>query len=199
MGSMSPLQRGQQGLRYVPEDRQHTGTAPSLSVAENLLLRRYSQRPCRQGPWLRLGAMDDFCDEQVQRLQIDTAGLDQSVRLLSGGNLQKVILAREVSDEALLILAMNPTRGLDVWATTEVRRLLLATRARQAAVLLCSEDLEELLALSDRLAVMASGKVVGLFERDEFDLNEIGRLMVGGAECGTRNREQGTRSKNAEC
>ena len=187
MGPMSPLQRVQLGLRYVPEDRQHTGTAPSLSVAENLLLRRYNRAPCRRGPWLRLGAMDDFCDELVQRLQISTAGLDQSVRLLSGGNLQKVILAREVSEEAQLILAMQPTRGLDVWATTEVRRLLLAARARQAAVLLCSEDLEELLALCDRLAVMASGKMVGLYKRDEFDLNEIGRLMtcggIAGAQC----------------
>ena len=187
----SALHRARWGLRYVPEDRQHTGTAPSLSVAENLLLRRYRDAPCRRGPWLRLGAMEDFCDEQVQRLQIDTAGLDQSVRLLSGGNLQKVILAREVADSPRLILAMHPTRGLDVWATTEVRRLLLAARGRQAAVLLCSEDLEELLALSDRVAVITSGRIVGSFERAEAELNEIGRLMTG---AGASNTEHGTRN-----
>ena len=180
MGLMSALARARLGLSYVPEDRQHTGTAPSLSVAENLLLRRYDRPPCRKGPWLRLGAMDDFCEELVKGLQIATAGLGQSVRLLSGGNLQKVILAREVSDEARLILAMHPTRGLDVWATTEVRRLLLAARQRQAAVLLCSEDLEELFALCDCVAVMASGEVVGQFERDELDLGTVGRLMTGG-------------------
>ncbi len=124
--------------------------------------------------------MAAFCREKIAQLQISTSGPDQSVRLLSGGNLQKVILAREVSDEARLILAMHPTRGLDVWATTEVRRLLLAARTRQAAVLVCSEDLEELLALCDRLAVMKGGEVVGLFEREEFELNRVGRLMTGG-------------------
>ena len=180
LGAMSTLQRVKLGLRYVPEDRQLTGTAPSLSVAENLLLRRYDSAPCRKGPWLRLGKMHGFCREQIQRLQISTAGLDQSVRLLSGGNLQKVVLAREITEEAQLILAMHPTRGLDVWATTEVRRLLLSARARQAAVLLCSEDLEELLALCDRVAVMTGGRVVGMFEREEFDLTEIGQLMTGG-------------------
>ena len=181
LGPLSPLQRAQLGLRYVPEDRQHTGTAPSLSVAENLLLRRYDQAPCRRGPWLRLSAMADFCREKIELLQISCAGPHQSVRLLSGGNLQKVILAREVSDEAHLILATCPTRGLDVWATTEVRRLLLAARSRQAAVLLCSEDLEELFALSDRLAVLKGGEVVEVLEREAFDLNRVGRLMTTGA------------------
>ena len=180
--ALRPIQRIRRGLRYVPEDRNHTGTAPSLSVAENLLLRRYRYPPCRRGPWLRLGALNELCQQQVQALQISAAGLDQSVRLLSGGNLQKVILAREVCDEARLILAMHPTRGLDVWATTEVRRLLLAVRERQAGVLLCSEDLEELLALSDRVAVIFDGRIVAVLERGAADLVTVGRLMTGGGE-----------------
>jgi len=177
---MSVRQRTQRGLRFVPEDRQITGTAPGLSVRENLLLRRYDQAPCSKGPWLNLRALDPQCEQSVEALQIDIASLDQSVRLLSGGNLQKVILARELEPGAQVILALHPTRGLDAWATSQVRRLLLEARGAQAGVLLYSEDLEEVLALSDQVAVMASGRLQGIFDHQEADLQTIGRLMGGG-------------------
>jgi general nucleoside transport system ATP-binding protein len=176
----SPRRRIDAGLRYVPEDRQTTGTSPSLSVAENLLLRRYRHAPCRRGPWLDLRADEAHCRERVAELQIAVSSLEQSARLLSGGNLQKVVLARELCPEAQLILAMQPTRGLDAWATAEVRRLLLGARARGAALLVCSEDLEELLALADRVAVMAAGRIVHLVDRDRADRLTIGQHMAAG-------------------
>jgi general nucleoside transport system ATP-binding protein len=178
LGRLSPRARADRGLRFIPEDRHHTGTAPSLSVAENLLLRRYQHPPCRRGPLLDLGALEPFCREKIAELQIATTGLDQHARLLSGGNLQKVILARELTSEGRVILALHPTRGLDAWATTEVRQQLLGARARGAGVLLCSEDLEELLALSDRIAVMTGGRIVLLVESDRADLVAIGRAMA---------------------
>jgi simple sugar transport system ATP-binding protein len=176
----STRERAARGLRYIPEDRYATGTAPSLSVAENLALRRYREPPARRGPWLRLRALHPHAARKVAELRIATDGLEQEARLLSGGNLQKVVLAREVDEEAQLILAMHPTRGLDAWATAEVHRQLLAARARGAALLLCSEDLDEILALSDRIAVMSGGRLVHLAERDSTDRITIGRFMAAG-------------------
>ena len=176
-----PRRRAELGLRYIPEDRQHTGTAPSLSVSENLLLRRYRRAPCRRGIWLDLRAVEAHCRAKLDELKIAASSLEQSARLLSGGNLQKVILARELEPEARVILAMHPTRGLDAWATTEVRRLLLAARARGAAILLCSEDLDEILALADRVAVIAEGRIVHLVDREAAERAAIGRAMVQGS------------------
>lgn len=167
------------GLRFIPEDRHAVGTAPSLSVAENLALRRYTTPPARRGPWLRLEALRPFCRERVEALQIAATSLDQPAGLLSGGNLQKVILGRELTDEARVILAMVPTRGLDAWAMTEVRRLLLAARQRGAAVLLWSEDLDELYALADRIAVIAAGRVVREGPAEALSRVEVGALMTG--------------------
>jgi len=181
VGRASPRQRAALGLRYVPEDRHATGTAPSLSVGENLQLRSYRHPPTRRGCWLDLDADRAGCQRRVDALQIAAAGLDQAARLLSGGNLQKVVLARELGAEARVILALHPTRGLDAWATAEVRRLLLAARDRGAAVLVCSEDLEEVLALADRVAVMAGGRLVHLAAAGAVSLPELGRLMAGGA------------------
>ncbi len=190
MAGQGPRARVARGLRYIPEDRQHTGTAPSLSVEENLLLRDYRRPPCRRGPWLNLQARRVHCRQKVSELQIACAGLGQSCRLLSGGNLQKVILARELSEEAEVILAMVPTRGLDIWATTEVRRLLLQARGRGAAVLLWAEDLDEILALSDRIAVLFEGRITHLVSRAEADRLSIGKWMTGGAAPRDGDRDQ---------
>jgi len=101
--------------------------------------------------------------------------------MLSGGNIQKLILARELWGEPSVILAAQPTRGLDAWATMQVRRQLLEARGRGAAVLLCSEDLEEILALSDKVAVMSGGRLLGPLAREEADLNRVGQMMSGEA------------------
>jgi len=174
---LSARQRIALGLRYVPEDRTHTGTAPSLSVLENLALRRYRDR----GRWLRLAPLEAHCRRQIERLNIATSGPDQAARLLSGGNLQKLVLARELEPErARVILALHPTRGLDARATAQVRQLLLDARGDGAAILLWSEDLDEVLALSDRVAVMHAGRIVRVVRHGEADLATIGRWMTGG-------------------
>jgi simple sugar transport system ATP-binding protein len=174
----TPRARASMGLRYIPADRASTGTAPGLTVQENLLLRAYREPPCRKGPWLHLDAARDRCEQAVASLQISTTGLAQPARLLSGGNLQKLVVARELDADAKVVLAMLPTRGLDVWATAEVRRRLLEARARGAAVLLCSEDLDEVLALSDRVAVMKAGRIVEVLPRERASLSTVGRLMI---------------------
>jgi simple sugar transport system ATP-binding protein len=171
------------GLRYIPEDRQRTGSAPSLSVLENLALRRYRLAPARSGPWLRLARLEGFCRERVAALQVAVSSLATRASLLSGGNLQKLIVARELDDAgqapARVILALHPTRGLDAWATAEVRRLLLAARAGGAAILLCSEDFDEVLALADRVLVMARGELVYSADAASADRLAIARAMTG--------------------
>ena len=174
-----PARRTALGLRYIPEDRNHTGTAPGLSVRENLALRRYRDAEARGGRGLELDRLDPHALEQLAGLKVDCTGLDQRTGLLSGGNIQKLILARELWGDPVVILAAQPTRGLDAWAMTQVRRQLLEARSRGAAILLCSEDLDEVLALSDRIAVMSGGRLLGPLDRDEADLNRVGQMMSG--------------------
>ncbi|MBI5545944.1 MAG: ABC transporter ATP-binding protein [Deltaproteobacteria bacterium] len=179
--SAGPRERTGLGLRYVPADRTSTGTAPGLTVQENLLLRAYRSPPCRKGPWLHLDAARASCLAAIERLQIATTGLGQPARMLSGGNLQKLVVARELDGGVRVLLAMLPTRGLDVWATAEVRRRLLQARGAGAAVLLWSEDLDEVLALADRVAVMRAGRIVEVLEHERADVATVGRLMIGGS------------------
>jgi simple sugar transport system ATP-binding protein len=183
--TLSTRKRMELGLRYIPEDRQSVGTSPSLSVAENLLLRSYYLPPCRRGPWLNLAAKEAECRQQLQQLQISCTSPEQTTRLLSGGNIQKIILARELSPQAQVILAVHPTRGLDAWATAQARRLLINCRMNGAAMLFWSEDLEELLALSDRIAVMTCGSIVKIFEAEKANLHLIGQWMSGAGENGS--------------
>lgn len=175
----SPRQRADLGLRYIPEDRHTVGTASALTIAENLLLRHYYQAPCRKGMWLDLHQMDTYCLDKMAGLHLEASGLDQSVASLSGGNLQKIVVARELGASAKVILAMHPTRGLDAWATTEVHRQLLAAREHGAGILLCSEDLDELMALSDRIAVMFRGKLVYFSDRHPHQTRIISQYMLG--------------------
>jgi simple sugar transport system ATP-binding protein len=178
----SVRRRAELGLRYVPEDRQRTGSAPSLSVLENLSLRRYREPPARSGVWLRLSRLEPFCRQKIDELQIAVSSLAQQARLLSGGNLQKLILVRELDPGGRVILALHPTRGLDAWATAQARRVLLAARERGAAVRLCSEELEEVLTLSDRVFVIAGGRLVHRVESEEerADRRAIARAMASG-------------------
>jgi ABC-type uncharacterized transport system ATPase subunit len=176
----APAQRIKAGLGFVPEDRLGTGLAPGLTVQENLALKSYRRPPLARGPLLAEGVMRRRAADLISRFDIRGTRPGLPVRLLSGGNLQRVLLAREISARPKFLLAASPTRGLDVGATQAVRALLLEQRGEGVAVLLLSEDLDELLALSDRILVIYEGRVVGEVDAASADPDELGLLMAGG-------------------
>jgi ABC-type uncharacterized transport system ATPase subunit len=165
------------GLAYVPEDRTHEGTSPNLSVTDNLIMKNYRQKPISHGWMLDIPAATRFAEDLKEAYNIIVPNVQTPVRLLSGGNLQRVILAREISGKPVLMVAVQPTRGLDVGAIEGVHHLLLNQRERGAAILLISEELEELLALSDRVIVIYEGRLMG--EVHESDLETVGLMMTG--------------------
>jgi ABC-type uncharacterized transport system ATPase subunit len=165
------------GLAHIPEDRTHVGSAPSLSITDNLIMKQYGQPPISQGWRLDAGAAERFAAGLVEDYAIRTPSTQLQARLLSGGNLQRLILAREISAQPSCIIAMQPTQGLDVGAVEAVHTLLLEQRQKGIAILLISEELEELLALSDRIAVIYEGRVVG--QVDDGDVERIGLMMTG--------------------
>lgn len=155
------------------------GLIPDMSVAENLILKAYRCSPCSQRLFLNSAFIGQYAERLISEYEIVTPSKDGPAKLLSGGNIQKLILARETSEEPVLIVAAHPTYGLDVGATERIRQLLLEQSERGAAILLVSEDLEEIMTLSDRIAVMFEGKIVGIVAAAEADIEEIGSMMVG--------------------
>ncbi len=167
------------GVGHVPEDRSAVGSVPDLGVDENLILKAYREPPIANGPFLDTGAVERHASRLVREFNIVTPRLDAPARLLSGGNLQRLILAREVSAQPRLLVAVDPTRGLDVGATEAVHRLLLAQRESGKAILLISEDLDEILALADRILVIYEGQIMGEVAAEGADVNTIGLMMAG--------------------
>ncbi|NLG98116.1 MAG: ABC transporter ATP-binding protein [Chloroflexi bacterium] len=165
------------GVSHIPEDRTHVGTAPNLSVTDNVIMKNYHQPPISKGWMLNAGAAESFASKLKDAYEILAPDVKTPVRLLSGGNLQRVILAREISSNPALMIAMQPTRGLDVGAIEGVHRLLLAQRDAGGAVLLISEELDELLDLSDRIYVIYEGEIMG--EVTNGDIEKIGLMMTG--------------------
>ncbi len=165
------------GVSHIPEDRTHVGTAPNLSVTDNVIMKSYRERPIAVG-WSIDGAQARSRARSLREsYEIMAPTVETPVRLLSGGNLQRLILAREISSQPRLMVAMQPTRGLDVGAIEGVHRLLLGQRETGAAILLVSEELEELLALSDRVYVIYAGEIMG--EVRHADAATIGLMMTG--------------------
>jgi simple sugar transport system ATP-binding protein len=173
----TPLFGIQRGLAHIPEDRTHVGTAPNLSVTDNVIMKKYRQPPLARGIMLDMVAAEHFAQELKESYDIIAPSIETPVRLLSGGNLQRVILAREISGKPAFMIAMQPTRGLDVGAIEGVHRLLVAQRDAGAAILLISEELEELLSLADRTYVIYEGRIMG--ELQDGDLTTIGLMMTG--------------------
>lgn len=174
----------QHGMAYVPEDRTHVGSAPNLSVTDNVIMKNYRKPPISHNGLLDMKAATKLATELKAAYDIIVPNVSTPVRLLSGGNLQRVILAREISGLPAFMVAVQPTRGLDVGAIEGVHKLLLAQREAGAAVLLVSEELEELLALSDRVYVIYEGKIMGEISIEEKRLDKtmidtIGQMMTG--------------------
>jgi len=173
-----PVKRGiRQGISLIPADRALVGTAPNLSVTDNVIMKKYDQAPIGQGWTVNTVEANKHASELKEAYDIMVPTVETSVRLLSGGNLQKVILAREISSEPKFMIAVQPTRGLDVGAIEGVQKLLLAQRETGAAILLISEELDELISLSDRIYVIYEGEIMG--EVDDGDIDKIGQMMMG--------------------
>ncbi|GEM86721.1 ABC transporter ATP-binding protein [Meiothermus granaticius] len=178
--SANPAQLFKAGVSHIPEDRLGMGTVPSMNVAENLALREYDRPPLARGLLLNPKALEAQARAQVREYAVATPSIYTPTRLLSGGNIQKVILARELSGHPKLILAVHPTYGLDIGATEQVHRVLLEKTYQGAAVLLVSEDLEEILSLSDQVAVLYHGELKGPFPVESVTRESLGLLMTGG-------------------
>jgi simple sugar transport system ATP-binding protein len=168
------------GIAHVPEDRLGTGLAPSISVARNAVLKTYRSRPVSSGPFLRLGQIADLARSLMERYDVKAPGPETPARNLSGGNLQKLVLGREFQGDPNVLIAAQPTRGLDVGAIETVHAYLRQAAAAGVAVLLVSEDLDEAFALADRLVVMYEGRIVGEADASSATVDEIGFLMAGG-------------------
>ena len=177
--NLTPIDLIRRGISYVPEDRLGMGLVPGMDAVENLLLKNYRQ-PKFSGRWLiDRHAAEVRAAELVEKYNVKLAALNQPVRSMSGGNLQKLLLAREIAGNPKFIVVVYPARGLDVGATESIHNLLLALRDAGTAILLISEDLDELMKLSDRIGVMFGGRLAGNFAIEEVDLEEIGMLMMG--------------------
>ena len=167
------------GVAHIPEDRINTGLAPYLTLLENYLLRKYYKSEYRNGVFINYEKASRELYEAIREYNIKTPGINVPVIMLSGGNMQKLILARELSEKPRLIIAAHPTYGLDIATTEFVRRILVEERNRGAGILLVSEDLEEVLELSDRVAVMYEGKILGVFYTSRINIEEVGLMMAG--------------------
>jgi ABC-type uncharacterized transport system ATPase subunit len=150
-----------------------------MSITENTIMKNYHREPIGNGWSIDFTEARDHAVQLKEKYDILCPSVSTMARKLSGGNLQKVILAREISSQPRLMVAMQPTRGLDVGAIEGIQRLLLEQREAGTAILLISEELDELLALSDRIAVIFDGKIMGIVDADEADINEIGLMMTG--------------------
>jgi simple sugar transport system ATP-binding protein len=167
-------------VSHVPEDRLHTGVAPSLSIASNSILKTYRGSRFRRGPLLRLRTIREHAARLIHLYDVRGGGPDLPARQLSGGNLQKVVLAREFDGQPKVLVVASPTRGLDVAAIETVHTHLRTAASGGVGVLLISEDLDEILALSDRIAVLYEGAIVGELPAEGASVEEIGLLMAGG-------------------
>ena len=173
----SPRERFRGGLAYVPEDRMGVGLARNMSVVDNAVIRSYKTH--RNGPMLSLRRCLEFCMSLVERFGVSVGRVEDPAATLSGGNLQRLLLGRELSGEPEVLIAAQPTRGLDVQGIAAIQEQIVSQRADGVGVLLISEDLDELMALSDRLAVMFEGEVVAILDPARATRAEVGSAMAG--------------------
>jgi simple sugar transport system ATP-binding protein len=179
LSSGDPRDAIRAGIAHVPEDRLHTGVAPSLSIASNVVLKSYRDAGVSRGPFLLLRRIRDRAAELIRRYDVRASGPAMPARLLSGGNLQKVVLGREFSGFPTVLVVAAPTRGLDVGAIQTVHGYLTGAAAQGVAVLLISEDLDEVLTLADRIVVMYEGAIAGELDAESASVDELGLLMAG--------------------
>jgi simple sugar transport system ATP-binding protein len=167
------------GLAYVPEERMRDGAIREFSVQENVFLHEHAAPAFTHGIFLDFGKMAAHATDLVKQFAVKTPGLDTPIKNLSGGNIQKLILARELSRRPKILIAAQPTRGVDIGATEYIHQRLMEQRAAGTAILLISEDLDEIRALSDRIAVVYEGRIIGIVGRGQGTVEQIGLMMAG--------------------
>src|SRR5207253_5620061 len=176
---LGPRELARRGVAHIPEDRLGEGLVGNLPLTDNAVLKSYDRPPLALGPFLNVQRAVRFTQSLITRFEIRGARPDSAARLLSGGQLQRLLLAREMALDPRLIVAVHPTRGLDVAATQQVQDWLVAARDQGTSILLISEDLDEVLQLSDRIAVVYEGQIVDTLTRSSADRETIGLMMAG--------------------
>ncbi|MEA1928891.1 MAG: ABC transporter ATP-binding protein [Candidatus Auribacterota bacterium] len=181
ISELNPGEIIRDGMACIPSDRHGVGTVPGLDFMTNIILKTYRYPPIASGIFLNYKVAREEAGKLQEEFDIQVPSLSSPVRLLSGGNLQKVIIAREVTSNPKFLLAVHPTRGLDIGATKYVRQNLEKLKQQGVAILLISEDLEELISLSDRIAAIYEGKITGTVPTCDATIEKLGLLMTGQA------------------
>ncbi|MGD8905012.1 MAG: ABC transporter ATP-binding protein [Anaerolineae bacterium] len=176
---LKPGQRTELGMAYIPEERMKDGMIQEFTVAENMILRDHQDEPFSRRGFLFLKIIAEYADKLIQRFRIKTPSRETTIKSLSGGNIQKAVVARELSRNPRVLIAAQPTRGVDIGATEYIHALLLEQRQEGLAILLISEDLDEIMALSDRIAVIYEGQIMGVVDGKEATAEQLGLLMAG--------------------
>lgn len=176
---LAPAQMIDAGLSYIPEERMHDGAIKEFSVEENFILQDHVRKPYTRGIFLDFKTIAREAQEAIRNFKVKTPSKDTPLKNLSGGNIQKLILARELARRPRVLIAAQPTRGVDIGATEYIHNQLLQQRAQGLATLLISEDLDEVRALSDRIIVMYGGEIMGIVHSDEATVEELGLMMAG--------------------
>ena len=179
MTGKSPHEIIRAGLRHIPEDRQSMGLVLDFSVADNLILKSFDRPPFARRGVLQPAKVLDYAARITKKFDVRTRSVNSMTADLSGGNQQKLVLGREIDQDPVLLIAAQPTRGLDVGATEYIHNALLQERRRGVAILLISTELEEILALSDRIVVIYEGRIVGEVVCDRANTQRIGMMMAG--------------------
>jgi simple sugar transport system ATP-binding protein len=177
--SKNPKEIIELGLAYIPEERNRDGMIRDFSVAENLIMRDTDKLPYSRRGFLDFRAIADRALDLVKRFNVKTPTIETPMKNLSGGNAQKVILARELSRQPRVLVAAQPTRGVDIGATEYIHARIIEQRNAGTATLLISEDLDEILALSDRIAVIFQGQIMGVLNCEEATPEKLGLMMAG--------------------
>ena len=176
---MHPHAVHEAGVSHIPEDREKHGLVSSYSISDNLILNQFDQEPFARGWFRNMGEIRKNADLLVKKFDIRTTSPAALASSLSGGNKQKVVIARELSQDLQVLIAAQPTRGVDVGSIEFIHKQLIAARDNGAGVLLVSAELDEIISLSDRIAVMSAGKIVAIIDSEGADRDYIGRLMAG--------------------
>ncbi len=179
VSNIPPIEMFECGLSYIPEERMHDGIVKDFSVEENFILQDYVREPFSKGIFLVFSYIAEHAEKLIKAFQVKTPTKETPAKNLSGGNIQKLILARELARQPRFMIAAQPTRGVDIGAIEYIHNQLLKQRSEGLATLLISEDLDEVKALSDRIVVLFGGEIMGIVDNDEVTVQELGLMMAG--------------------